>query len=82
MEKLSRKEYQKEYRRKNAERMKELNRINYLKRKEKNKHIKQDDAILKVLEANKQERILSMSIHRKRRRRRVQEAIYHELSMC
>lgn len=82
MEKLSRKEYQKEYRRKNAERMKELNRINYLKRKEKNKHIKQDDAILKVLEANKQERILSMSIHRKRRRRRVQEAIHHELSMC
>lgn len=82
MEKLSRKEYQKEYRRKNAERMKELNRINYLKRKEKNKHIKQDDAILKVLEANKQERILSMSIHRKRRRRRVQEAIHHELSIC
>ncbi|PKE07207.1 hypothetical protein CW676_03335 [Macrococcoides caseolyticum] len=82
MEKLSRKEYQKEYRRKNAERMKELNRINYLKRKEKSKHIKQDDTILKVLEANKQERILSMSIHRKRRRRRVQEAIHHELSMC
>lgn len=82
MEKLSRKEYQKEYRRKNAERMKELNRINYLKRKEKNKHIKQDDTILKVLEANKQERILSMSIHRKRRRRRVQEAIHHELSIC
>lgn len=82
MEKLSRKEYQKEYRSKNAERMKELNRINYLKRKEKNRHIKQDDTILKVLEANKQERILSMSIHRKRRRKRVQEAIHHELLLC
>lgn len=82
MEKLSRKEYQKEYRRKNAERMKELNRINYLKRKEKLQTFKTDDTILRLLQARKQERLINMSVHRKRRRKRLQEAIKHELMTC
>ena len=82
MEKLSRKEYQKEYRRQNAERMKELNRINYLKRKEKLKKVKTDDTILRFIQARKQERVVNMSVHRKRRRKRLQEAIKHELMMC
>lgn len=82
MEKLSRKEYQKEYRRQNAERMKELNRINYLKRKEKLKKVKTDDTILRFIQARKQERVINMSVHRKRRRKRLQEAIKHELMMC
>lgn len=81
MEKLSRKEYQKEYRRQNAERMKELNRINYLKRKEKLKKVKTDDTILRFIQARKQERVINMSVHRKRRRKRLQEAIKHELMM-
>lgn len=82
MEKLSRKEYQKEYRRKNAERMKELNRINYLKRKEKLQKVKTDDTILRFIQARKHERVINMSVHRKRRRKRLQEAIKHELMMC
>lgn len=82
MEKLSRKEYQKEYRRQNAERMKELNRINYLKRKEKLQTVNTDDTILRFIQARKQERVINMSVHRKRRRKRLQEAIKHELMTC
>lgn len=72
----------KEYRKRNAERMKELNRINYLKRKEKLQKVKTDDTILRLIQARKQERVINMSVHRKRRRKRLQEAIKHELIMC
>lgn len=82
MGKINRKEYMKEYRKRNAERMKELNRINYLKRKEKLQTVKTDDAILRLIQARKQERVINMSVHRKRRRKRLQEAIKHELMMC
>ena len=82
MEKIKRKEYMKEYRKRNAERMKELNRINYLKRKEKLQKVKNDDTILRLMLARKQERVINMSVHRKRRRKRLQEAIKHELMMC
>lgn len=82
MQKISRKEYIKEYRKRNAERMKELNRINYLKRKEKLQKVKTDDTILRLIQARKQERVINMSVHRKRRRKRLQEAIKHELMMC
>ncbi|PKE12701.1 hypothetical protein [Macrococcoides caseolyticum] len=82
MQKISRKEYMKEYRKRNAERMKELNRINYLKRKEKLQKVKTDDTILRLIQARKQERVINMSVHRKRRRKRLQEAIKHELIMC
>ncbi|PKE48835.1 hypothetical protein [Macrococcoides caseolyticum] len=82
MQKISRKEYMKEYRKRNAERMKELNRINYLKRKEKLQKVKTDDTILRLIQARKQERVINMSVHRKRRRKRLQEAIKHELMMC
>ncbi len=82
MQKISRKEYIKEYRKRNAERMKELNRINYLKRKEKLQKVKTDDTILRLIQARKQERVINMSVHRKRRRKRLQEAIKHELIMC
>lgn len=79
MQKINRKEYMKEYRKRNAERMKELNRINYLKRKEKLQTVKTDDTILRFIQARKQERVINMSVHRKRRRKRLQEAIKHEL---
>lgn len=82
MEKIKRKEYMKEYRKRNAERMKELNRINYLKRKEKLQTVNTDDTILRLIQARKQERVINMSVHRKRRRKRLQEAIKHELMMC
>ncbi|QQB05693.1 hypothetical protein [Macrococcoides caseolyticum] len=82
MSKIDRKEYMKEYRKQNAERMKELNRINYLKRKEKLQKVKTDDTILRLIQARKQERVINMSVHRKRRRKRLQEAIKHELIMC
>lgn len=62
--------------------MKELNRINYLKRKEKPQTVKADDTILRLMQARKQERVINMSVHRKRRRKRLQEAIKHELMMC
>lgn len=81
MQKINRKEYMKEYRKRNAERMKELNRINYLKRKEKLQTVKTDDTILRFIQARKQERVINMSVHRKRRRKRLQEAIKHELMM-
>ncbi|UBH09501.1 hypothetical protein [Macrococcus armenti] len=51
MQKINRKEYMKEYRKRNAERMKELNRINYLKRKEKLQTVKTDDTILRLIQA-------------------------------
>lgn len=82
MKKIDRKEYMKEYRKRNDERMKELNRINYLKRKEKLQTVKTDDTILRLIQARKQERVINMSTHRKRRRKRLQEAIKHELMMC
>ena len=82
MQKINRKEYMKEYRKRNAERMKELNRINYLKRKEKLQTVKTDDTILRLIQARKQERVINMSVHRKRRRKRLQEAIKHELMTC
>ncbi|QYA36243.1 hypothetical protein [Macrococcoides caseolyticum] len=82
MQKINRKKYMKEYRKRNTERMKELNRINYLKRKEKLQKVKSDDTILRLIQARKQERVINMSTHRKRRRKRLQEAIKHELMMC
>jgi len=82
MSKIDRKEYMKEYRKQNAERMKELNRINYLKRKEKLQTFKTDDTVLRLIQERKKERVINMSIHRKRRRKRIQEAIKHELTTC
>ncbi|WBF51989.1 hypothetical protein [Macrococcoides canis] len=82
MEKIKRKEYMKEYRKRNAERMKELDRINYLKRKGKLQTVNTNDTILRLIQARKQERVINMSVHRKRRRKRLQEAIKHELMTC
>ncbi|HCD18171.1 hypothetical protein C7R57_01475 [Macrococcoides caseolyticum subsp. caseolyticum] len=79
MKKVDRKEYMKEYRKRNAERMKELNRNNYLKRKEKSNSIQQDDTVLMYIQNLKQERLLNMSIQRKRRKKRLQDLINSEL---
>lgn len=79
MRKVDRKEYMKEYRKRNAERMKELNRNNYLKRKEKSNSIQQDDTVLMYIQSLKQERLLNMSIQRKRRKKRLQDLINSEL---
>lgn len=79
MRKVDRKEYMKEYRKRNAERMKELNRNNYLKRKEKSNSIQQDDTVLMYIQNLKQERLLNMSIQRKRRKKRLQDLINSEL---
>lgn len=79
MKKVDRKEYMKEYRKRNAERMKELNRNNYLKRKEKSNSIQQDDTVLMYIQNLKQERLLNMSIQRKRRKKRLQDLINAEL---
>lgn len=79
MSKIDRKEYMKEYRKQNAERMKELNRINYLKRKEKSNSMQQDDTVLMYIQNLKQERLLNMSIQRKRRKKRLQDLINSEL---
>lgn len=68
-----------EYRKQNAERMRELNRINYLKRKRDNKHIKQDYNALQHIQKRKQERMSKMSLQRKRRKKRLQELINSEL---
>ncbi|QQB06039.1 hypothetical protein [Macrococcoides caseolyticum] len=79
MKKVDRKEYMKEYRKRNAERMKELNRNNYLKRKEKSNSMQQDDTVLMYIQNLKQERLLNMSIQRKRRKKRLQDLINSEL---
>ncbi|STY75541.1 Uncharacterised protein [Macrococcoides caseolyticum] len=79
MKKVDRKEYMKEYRKRNAERMKELNRNNYLKRKEKGNSMQQDDTVLMYIQNLKQERLLNMSIQRKRRKKRLQDLINSEL---
>lgn len=79
MRKVDRKEYMKEYRKRNAERMKELNRNNYLKRKEKSNSMQQDDTVLMYIQNLKQERLLNMSIQRKRRKKRLQDLINSEL---
>lgn len=79
MKKVDRKEYMKEYRKRNAERMKELNRNNYLKRKEKSNSMQQDDTVLMYIQSLKQERLLNMSIQRKRRKKRLQDLINSEL---
>ncbi|MFC6117601.1 hypothetical protein ACFPVV_03055 [Macrococcoides bohemicum] len=79
MRKVDRKEYMKEYRKRIAERMKELNRNNYLKRKEKSNSIQQDDTVLMYIQNLKQERLLNMSIQRKRRKKRLQDLINSEL---
>lgn len=79
MKKVDRKEYMKEYRKRNAERMKELNRNNYLKRKEKSNSMQQDDTVLIYIQNLKQERLLNMSIQRKRRKKRLQDLINSEL---
>lgn len=79
MKKIDRKEYMKEYRKRNAERMKELNHNNYLKRKEKSNSMQQDDTVLMYIQNLKQERLLNMSIQRKRRKKRLQDLINSEL---
>lgn len=79
MQKIDRKEYMREYRKQNAERMRELNRINYLKRKRENKHIKLDYNALQHIQERKQERMSKMSIQRKRRKKRLQDLINTEL---
>lgn len=80
----SRKEYQKQYREKNKERMKEINRLNYLKRK-KAKEQQKDKAPMKhlliMLSDNKQKRLNNMTPNRYERRERTQRAIYSELEV-
>lgn len=77
----SRKEYLKRYRQQNAERMKQYNRENYLKRKKREKEARNNPSfsILVMLQNKKKQRLSNMSEARKRRRERTQSAIYEDI---
>lgn len=72
----------KEYRRRNLERLKQKQKERYMNKKLGIKKQEFVDPILIEMKHNKQERINSMTVRRKIRRQRLQEAIKHELMMC
>ena len=75
-------EYYREYRKRNLERLKQKQKERYMNKKLGIKKQEFVDPILIEMKYNKQERINSMTVRRKRRRQRVQELIFRELEAC
>lgn len=76
----NRKEYMKRYRENNKEKIKELNRINYMKRKEKlNEEQPAYEGMILTLIESKRYRENSMSKARIKRRKALQESILKDL---
>lgn len=80
--KKDRTEYYREYRKRNLERLKQKQKERYMNKKLGIKKQEFVDPILIEMKHNKQERINSMTVRRKRRRQRVQELIFRELEAC
>lgn len=80
--KKDRTEYYREYRKRNLERLKQKQKERYMNKKLGIKKQEFVDPILIEMKYNKQERINSMTVRRKRRRQRVQELIFRELEAC
>lgn len=77
-------EYMRMYHKKNIDRIKERNRINYLKRKEAMKSKSNGNKkheVLIWLENIKKERLANMTTRRLAKRKKLQNEIYREIKM-
>ncbi len=83
MQSAHRKEYLRQYRERNKEKIREYNRMKYQERKEDYKHMVKDETILIYMAERKKQRMMNMSYQRMQRRIRNQAGIEKEhLTYC